>query len=76
MTLPLVEELSPFLDVADALAAFADQPGLILLDSALVREPTGRYSFLAADPFETLVVERTVFGSDPLAPIHRRLNEL
>jgi len=76
MTLPLVEELSPSLDVADTLAAFADQPGLLLLDSALVREPTGRYSFLAADPFETFVVEQTVFGSDPLAPIHRRLNEL
>ena len=49
----LVEELSPCPSVADALAAFADQPALVLFDSALVREPVGRYSFLAADPFAT-----------------------
>jgi para-aminobenzoate synthetase component 1 len=75
MNLPLVEELAPCPDVSDALAAFADQPGLLLLDSALVREPTGRYSFLAADPFETFVVERADFGSDPFEPIARRLRE-
>ena len=50
----LVEELSPSQEVGDAMAAFADQPGLIVLESALVREPTGRYSFLTADPFEWL----------------------
>jgi para-aminobenzoate synthetase component 1 len=75
MKLPLVEELSPWPDVEHALAAFTDQPGLLLLDSALVREPTGRYSLLAADPFETFVVERGVFGSDPFAPIAGRLRE-
>ncbi len=75
MNLPLVEELTPCLDPADALAAFADQPGLLLLDSALVREPTGRYSFLTADPFETVVVERATFGRDPFEPIARRLRE-
>jgi para-aminobenzoate synthetase component 1 len=72
----LVEELSPSLDVGDALAAFADQPGLVLLESALVREPTGRYSFLTADPFEVHVVERVAYGSDPLGLIRRRLGEL
>ncbi|HXY37313.1 MAG TPA: aminodeoxychorismate synthase component I [Planctomycetaceae bacterium] len=71
---PLVEELSPCPDVADAFAAFADQPGLLLLESALVREPTGRYSFLTADPFETFVVERAAFGSDPFEPIRGRLS--
>jgi para-aminobenzoate synthetase component 1 len=75
MNLPLVEELTPCPDVADALAAFADQPGLLLLDSALVREPTGRYSFLVADPFETFVVERAEFGRDPFEPIACRLRE-
>jgi para-aminobenzoate synthetase component I len=73
---PLVEELSPPPEVGDALAAFADQPGLLLLDSALVREPTGRYSFLAADPFETFVVERATFGRNPMEPMRRRLAEL
>jgi para-aminobenzoate synthetase component 1 len=72
---PLVEELSPCPAVEDVLAAFADQPALVLFDSALVREPVGRYSFLAADPFETFVVERATFGVDPLAPIERRLRE-
>jgi para-aminobenzoate synthetase component 1 len=76
MTLPLVEELSPFPEVVGALATFADQPGLVLFDSALVREPTGRYSFLAADPFQTFVVERATFSSDPLDAIRRRLSEL
>ncbi len=76
MKLPLVEELSPCPDVEEALAAFADQPGLVLFDSALVREPTGRYSFLAADPFDTHVVERATFGSEPLDPIRRRLRAL
>jgi para-aminobenzoate synthetase component 1 len=75
MTLPLVEELSPVPDVSNALAAFADQPCLLLLDSALVREPTGRYSFLAADPFETFVIERAVLGSDPFEPIRGRLSD-
>ncbi len=73
---PLVEELAAVPEIADALAAFSDQPGLILFDSALVREPTGRFAFLAADPFETFVVDRAVFGHDPLAQIHRRLTEL
>ncbi len=73
MNLPLVEELTPCPDVADALAAFADQPGLLLLDSALVREPTGRYSFLVADPFETFVVDRATLGRDPFESIARRL---
>ncbi|HET6328782.1 MAG TPA: aminodeoxychorismate synthase, component I, partial [Planctomycetaceae bacterium] len=73
MNLPLVEELSPCPDPADALAAFADQLGLLLLDSALVREPTGRYSFLAADPFETFVVDRATLGRDPFESIARRL---
>jgi|HubBroStandDraft_6_1064221.scaffolds.fasta_scaffold23444_2 para-aminobenzoate synthetase component 1 len=65
MTAPLVEELTPYPEVPDALRAFADQPGLIFLDSALVREPTGRYSFLAADPFERLILQQTAFGTDP-----------
>jgi para-aminobenzoate synthetase component I len=73
MNLPLVEELTPCPDVADTLATFADQPGVLLLDSALVREPTGRYSFLTADPFEAFVVDRAAFGRDPFEPIARRL---
>jgi para-aminobenzoate synthetase component I len=67
MTLPFVEELVPCPEVSRALRAFADQPGLILLDSALRREPIGRYSFLAADPIERVILQRVPFGVDPFA---------
>lgn len=55
-SLPLVEEVSPAIDVPVALRAMADWPSLLLFDSALLRDPVGRYSFLTADPFhfETL----------------------
>ena len=69
MSLPLVEELRHFPDVSQTLRAFADQPGLILLDSALQREPTGRYSFLAADPIERVIHHRVPFGVDPFAQL-------
>ena len=74
MTLPLVEELRPFPDVSQALQAFADQPGLILLDSALQREPIGRYSFLAADPFDRVILQRVAFGDDPFAGLRSVLS--
>jgi para-aminobenzoate synthetase component 1 len=50
-SLPLVAEISPAIDLPTALRAFADWPSLLLFDSALLREPVGRYSFLTADPF-------------------------
>lgn len=74
MTLPLVEELRPFPDVSQALQAFADQPGLILLDTALQREPIGRYSFLAADPFDRVILQRVAFGDDPFAGLRSVLS--
>ena len=73
MTVPLVEEVSPCPDPGDAMSAFADQPGLLLLESALVRDPTGQYSFLAADPFETVLLQRTPFGTDPFERLRRSL---
>jgi para-aminobenzoate synthetase component 1 len=57
---PLVEELSPAPDVADALEALAAWPGVALLDSALQRDPVGQYSFLTADPFQ-----RTIHSAPP-----------
>jgi para-aminobenzoate synthetase component 1 len=74
MTLPLVEELRPCPEVSRALQAFADQPGLILLDSALQREPIGRYSFLAADPFERVILRQVAFGDDPFARLRSVLS--
>ena len=51
--LPLTCELRPAPDPEAAFVRLALQPHCIFLDSAL-REPSlGRYSFLAADPFDT-----------------------
>jgi para-aminobenzoate synthetase component 1 len=75
MKLPLVEELNPCPDVMDALGAFADLSGLVLLDSALVREPMGRYSFLSADPFETVILQRAEFGVDPFENLRTKVRE-
>jgi para-aminobenzoate synthetase component 1 len=74
MTLPLVEELRPCPKVSQALQAFADQPGLILLDSALQRAPIGRYSFLAADPFDRVILQRVAFGEDPFVGLRSALS--
>jgi para-aminobenzoate synthetase component I len=75
MTGPRVEELSPLPEVGDALQAFADQPGVVLLDSALVREPIGRYSFLVADPFASVIVQRTPFGTNPFEGLRAELRK-
>ena len=75
MKAPLVEELCPCPEVTDAMRAFADQPGLVFFDSALLREPTGRYSFLAADPFETVTLQRMRFGADPFERLRTMLRE-
>lgn len=75
MSLPLVEELAGCPDVMDALEAFADQPGLLLLDSALVRGSLGRYSFLGADPFERVVVQRAQFGAPYLEELRGKLSQ-
>ncbi|MBI3866133.1 MAG: anthranilate synthase component I family protein [Planctomycetia bacterium] len=74
--LPLVEELTPAPDVSSALRALRDLPGVILFDSARRGIPTGRYSFLAADPFHFEVLPNAAPASnDPLADLERRLSE-
>ena len=74
--LPLVEEMTVCPDVMAALRAFANHPGVLLLESALQREHVGRYSFLVADPFEFYEIPTVIFGSDPFAKIRCRLAKL
>ncbi|MGH7129655.1 MAG: anthranilate synthase component I family protein, partial [Planctomycetaceae bacterium] len=62
-------------DVFGALEAFADCPGVLLLESALRREPVGRYSFLMADPSRFVTIERPQFGDDPFREVRRGLHE-
>ena len=65
--LPLVEELVPAPDVMAAVRAVSCWPHLLLLDSALQREPVGRFSFLMADPIETWTLDTPTLGDDPFA---------
>jgi para-aminobenzoate synthetase component 1 len=70
---PLIEEIRPAPDVARALHAFANLPGVILFDSARAGDPRSRYSFLAADPIEFTTFARAEPGSDPFARLRSRL---
>jgi para-aminobenzoate synthetase component 1 len=57
---PIVKELTPAPSVEDCLLRFRSVPGCLLLDSSMqIRssdaQPLGRYSFLMADPFGTII---------------------
>ncbi len=54
---PLIKEISPAPDAEAALLRFAQLPGCLFLDSAVRDAKLGRYSFLTAEPFETLRVQ-------------------
>ena len=69
--LPLVEELTPLPEPEAVFRCLAARPHCLFLDSAM-REPClGRYSFLAADPFE--FVEGPAEGTVGLEDLARRL---
>ncbi len=64
---PMAVEFSPTLDPQECFIALSQLPHCVFFDSAL-RDPTlGRYSFLAADPFE--YIELPAEGSDALSPV-------
>ena len=67
MSLPLIHPLDPPPDVAETLRCFADWQNVVLFDSASRRPELGRYSFLAADPFEFEELASVPFGVDPFA---------
>jgi para-aminobenzoate synthetase component 1 len=67
MPLPLVQPLDPPPDVAATLRRFADWPSVILFDSASRRPELGRFSFLAADPFDFEELPNVTSGVDPFA---------
>ena len=73
--LPVVEELNPVPDVAQALRALTPLPKVLLLDSALRREPVGRYSFLTADPLQHWQLSQPQFGHDPFVPLEACLQQ-
>ncbi len=69
---PLVCELAPPLRAEDVFLRLAALPHCLFLDSALRDPRLGRYSFVAADPFD--YIEIPVEGPDGLAELARRLD--
>ena len=71
IALPLVEELLPVPDATVAFQALSRLPHCLFLDSALREPELGRYSFLAADPFEYF--ELPIDHLTPLDELENRL---
>jgi para-aminobenzoate synthetase component 1 len=67
--LPLVEPLPDGLTAVEAFMRLARQPRVVYFDSVAHDSRLGRYSFLAADPFEW--IERDVGAGDPFHDIQR-----
>lgn len=76
VSLPLVHELLPVPEVMTAARALANWPNLLLLDSALLRDGVGRYSFLMADPWRFDELQRATNGTDPFAVLRGSLTEV
>ncbi|HTN96849.1 MAG TPA: aminodeoxychorismate synthase component I [Nordella sp.] len=69
---PLWREIA-YGDPAALLRRFAGQRDLTFLDSALQQGELGRYSYIAADPFETFTLAEGEGGLAALARLDRRL---
>jgi para-aminobenzoate synthetase component I len=71
--LPLVEELLPAPRPEEVFPRLAGLPHCLFLDSAMRHPTLGRYSFLAADPFD--FVELPADGGDALGILEGRLRQ-
>lgn len=69
---PLWREIA-YGDPALMLRRFAGRRDLTFLDSALQQSELGRYSYIAADPFETFTLGESESGEAALARLDRRL---
>ena len=70
--LPLVEQLVPSPDAEEVFRRMAHLPHCLFLDSAMRHPRLGRYSFLAADPFD--FVRFSADGSDALAVMAQKMS--
>ncbi len=68
---PVIQELDPPPDAEAAFLALSQRPHCLFLDSAMRHGRLGRFSFLAADPFE--FVEVPAAGGDGLADLRQRM---
>ncbi len=69
--LPLVEDLEPPVEAEEVFVRLARLPHCLFLDSALEHPVLGRYSFVAADPFEYF--ESSAEDADSLGVLARRM---
>lgn len=66
----VIYDLSPDLNIVDTLRRFEDCALVMLLDSAgHIREQDARYTFLMADPVETVRLDRAEYGCDPFGVV-------
>ncbi len=72
VVIPLVAELTPWLDPWDACRRLAPLAHLLFLDSADAHPSLGRYSFVSADPFRWLCVRQGRIVGD--GEEHRQLD--
>ncbi|MBX3437757.1 MAG: anthranilate synthase component I family protein [Planctomycetaceae bacterium] len=73
MPLPLVHELDPPPDVFGALAALSTWSNVVLLESALLRDGVGRYSYLTAEPYRTVELAAPQYGESPFEELRGHL---
>ncbi len=71
LLLPLIEEIVPAPEPEDVFLRLAHLPHCLFLDSAMPHPTLGRYSFVAADPFD--FVQAPADGSDALGMLEERL---
>jgi len=71
---PLVEELSPAPGPEEAFLRLCGRAHCLFLDSALSHPALGRYSFVAADPFDYF--ELPAHATDGLGELARRLSTM
>ena len=71
--LPLACVLDRWITPEYVFQRFSRLPYCLFLDSALKHESLGRYSFLAADPFDVVTIP--VGAGDPLATLRQKLAE-
>ncbi len=65
-----VLELPSTLTVMQAVECFADESIVLLLDStARIRPRDARYSFLTADPVQTIRLDHVTYGQEPFAKL-------
>ncbi|MGE0378397.1 MAG: aminodeoxychorismate synthase component I [Planctomycetaceae bacterium] len=73
MPLPLVHEFDPPPDVFGALSALSKWDGVVLMESALLRDGVGRYSYLTADPYRIVEIAAPRYGEPPFTGIRQLL---